>query len=55
LNIASLHSFGPNIGRFSYDRDRLRLGIVHFGVGNFHRVHQGVAIDACLHDPNESD
>jgi mannitol 2-dehydrogenase len=54
LNSASLNSFGPNIARFSYDRNRLRPGIVHFGVGNFHRVHQGVAIDACLDDPNQS-
>ena len=26
-------------------------GIVHFAVGNFHRVHQGLAIEACLHHP----
>src|SRR5690242_2139380 len=54
LNGASVNSFGPSIARFAYDRSRLRPGIVHFGVGNFHRVHQGVAIDACLNDPSQS-
>lgn len=30
----------------SYDRSTLRAGIVHFGVGNFHRAHQAVYLDA---------
>ncbi|MEO1102173.1 MAG: mannitol dehydrogenase family protein [Pseudomonadota bacterium] len=29
-----------------YDRTRLRPGIVHFGVGNFHRAHQAVYLDS---------
>jgi len=29
----------------AYDRARLRPGIVHFGVGNFHRAHQAVYLD----------
>jgi mannitol-1-phosphate/altronate dehydrogenase len=49
LNRSNLASFGPTVARPIYDRDALRPGIIHFGVGNFHRVHQGVAIDACLH------
>ncbi|HEV7718691.1 MAG TPA: mannitol dehydrogenase family protein [Arsenicitalea sp.] len=28
-----------------YDRDDLSAGIVHFGVGNFHRAHQAVYLD----------
>lgn len=28
-----------------YDRSRLTPGIVHFGVGNFHRAHQAVYLD----------
>ncbi|MEM8662879.1 MAG: mannitol dehydrogenase family protein [Pseudomonadota bacterium] len=28
-----------------YDRSRLQPGIVHFGVGNFHRAHQAVYLD----------
>src|SRR5246127_3853938 len=31
-----------------YDRSQLRPGIVHIGVGNFHRVHQATAIEECL-------
>src|SRR3954464_4054620 len=28
-----------------YDPNALRAGIVHFGVGNFHRAHQAVYLD----------
>ncbi|MBT8365924.1 MAG: mannitol dehydrogenase family protein, partial [Deltaproteobacteria bacterium] len=30
----------------SYDRSALSAGIVHFGVGNFHRAHQAVYLDS---------
>ncbi len=29
----------------AYDRSALKAGIVHFGVGNFHRAHQAVYLD----------
>ena len=29
----------------TYDRDQVRSGIVHIGVGGFHRAHQGVYFD----------
>ena len=29
----------------TYDRSTLKAGIVHFGVGNFHRAHQAVYLD----------
>jgi mannitol 2-dehydrogenase len=32
----------------SYDRAALTAGIVHFGVGNFHRAHQAVYLDRLL-------
>ncbi|MFV0491024.1 MAG: mannitol dehydrogenase family protein [Pseudorhodobacter sp.] len=51
LNSADLDTFGPKVTRPDYDRSKLRPGIVHFGVGNFHRVHQAIAIDDCLHIP----
>jgi mannitol 2-dehydrogenase len=35
----------------SYDRSALTHGIVHIGVGSFHRAHMGVYIDQLLHDP----
>jgi mannitol 2-dehydrogenase len=31
-----------------YDRDRLRTGIVHFGVGGFHRAHQAMYLDRLM-------
>jgi len=55
LSRATLGSFGPTVTRPGYDRDRLRPGIVHFGVGNFHRVHQGLAVETCLHHPGHED
>jgi len=32
----------------SYDRDRVRVGVVHFGPGAFHRVHQACYFDDAL-------
>ncbi len=32
----------------AYDRSKLTAGIAHIGVGNFHRVHQGVYLDDLL-------
>ena len=37
-----------NIQTPSYDRSAVTTGIVHFGVGNFHRAHQAVYIDDLL-------
>ena len=32
-----------------YDRSRLRVGMAHIGVGNFHRVHQATYLEDLLH------
>ena len=32
----------------TYDRDEIGIGIVHFGVGGFHRAHQAMYIDRLL-------
>lgn len=40
LNAANLDAFSETILRPRYDRAALRAGIVHIGVGNFHRGHQ---------------
>ena len=29
----------------AYDRAQLKSGIVHFGIGNFHRAHEAVYLD----------
>jgi fructuronate reductase len=38
---------GP-VGRPGYDRDRLPVGIVHLGLGAFHRAHQAVYTEDAL-------
>ena len=35
----------------SYDREKLKAGIAHIGVGNFHRAHQAYLIDSILKMP----
>ncbi|WP_374023248.1 mannitol dehydrogenase family protein [Mycobacterium sp. HNNTM2301] len=34
----------------AYDRSQITVGIVHFGVGGFHRAHQAMYIDRLLRD-----
>jgi mannitol 2-dehydrogenase/sorbose reductase len=55
LSQDNLGRLGPNIAIPRYDRSSLRCGIVHFGLGNFHRVHQAVYVDRCLHDSSVKD
>ncbi|WP_352689675.1 mannitol dehydrogenase family protein [Mesorhizobium sp. M0208] len=33
----------------------MRAGIVHIGVGNFHRAHEALVLDRCLHLPGHED
>ena len=40
LGLADLQKLLGDISRPSYDRSQLSPGIVHIGVGNFHRAHQ---------------
>gem|GEM_PF-5540979 len=48
LSRATLKSFNK-VHKPGYDPADLVPGIVHFGVGNFHRAHQAVYLDAiCL-------
>ena len=48
LRNENLRSIRSDIRLPDYDRSQLRPGIVHLGVGNFHRVHQATAIEECL-------
>lgn len=41
----SLATLPAKVARPKYDRNRLSPGILHFGVGNFHRSHQAVYLD----------
>lgn len=45
LSLASLEQLPANVARPTYDRGGLKAGILHFGVGNFHRSHQAVYLD----------
>lgn len=51
LSQKTLDRLGPSIAVPAYDRAALTPGIVHFGVGNFHRVHLAVYVDRCLAQP----
>lgn len=44
----SAHNLPDTIAVPSYDREAVTTGIVHFGVGNFHRAHQAVYADDLL-------
>lgn len=53
LDARTLQQLPDTIARPVYDRDATRIGIVHFGVGAFHRAHQAVYVDNLLaDDPN---
>ena len=45
LSAAALAQMPPGIAVPTYRRSDLSPGIVHFGVGNFHRAHQAVYLD----------
>jgi mannitol 2-dehydrogenase len=48
LRQATLDQLPADVPRPTYDRSALRIGIVHIGVGGFHRAHQAMYIDRLL-------
>ena len=48
LNKKNIQKVNPNIEIPLYDINKINLGILHFGVGNFHRAHQAVYIHDLL-------
>lgn len=48
LGRANLDRLAGGIRRPAYDRSRVTPGIVHLGLGAFHRAHQAVVTDDCL-------
>jgi fructuronate reductase len=44
----TLDRLAPEVERFGYDREAQRTGIVHFGIGAFHRAHQAWYTDRAL-------
>src|SRR5918998_5887629 len=50
LTDRNLSSLPDEVRVPTYDRDRLRAGIVHFGVGGFHRAHEAMYLDRLMND-----
>jgi mannitol 2-dehydrogenase len=48
LNARNLSSLAADLAVPSYDRAALRTGIVHFGVGGFHRAHEAMYLDRLM-------
>ncbi|HEY0333084.1 MAG TPA: mannitol dehydrogenase family protein, partial [Stenotrophomonas sp.] len=52
LSDATLGTLPPGVLRPAYRRADTRIGVVHLGIGAFHRAHQAVYLDDVLaHDP----
>ncbi|TYP84349.1 mannitol 2-dehydrogenase [Maritimibacter alkaliphilus HTCC2654] len=45
LSLTNLDMLPVSVGRPAYARENLSAGILHFGVGNFHRAHQAEYLD----------
>ena len=50
LSAASLSALPAHVARPDYDRAAISTGIVHLGIGSFHRAHQAVYTDSVLAD-----
>ena len=48
LNTKSLSELNPGVAIPSFDRSEVKTGIVHFGVGGFHRAHMAMALDSLM-------
>jgi mannitol 2-dehydrogenase len=50
LNSSNVSEIPVSVGRPRYDRSAVRTGIVHIGVGGFHRAHQAMTIDSLMNE-----
>jgi mannitol 2-dehydrogenase len=48
LHAGNLAALSASVPTPSYDRSRVGVGIVHLGVGGFHRSHQAMYLDALM-------
>jgi mannitol 2-dehydrogenase len=55
LNARNLDEIGSRVPGPSYDRSGLTCGILHLGVGGFHRAHLAMYVDALLNEGEASD
>lgn len=51
----TLDQVDPRIVVPTYDRTRLSVGVMHLGVGGFHRAHQAVYLDQLMAEGKASD
>lgn len=55
LNNSTVSSAPVSLATPRYDRSRLTAGIVHFGVGGFHRAHQAMYLDRLMNSGQAHD
>jgi mannitol 2-dehydrogenase len=55
LSLANLEKLPQNVPVPRYGRNDLRAGILHFGVGNFHRAHLQVYLDRLMNAGRDRD
>lgn len=55
LNQKNLGEISKRISCPKYDRSQLKTGIVHIGIGGFHRAHEALYTDQLLHDSSVTD
>ena len=55
LSLANLASMPDTVQVPQYKREDLKPGIVHFGIGNFHRAHQAVYLDLLFNSGEDLD
>ncbi len=55
LNNKNLSQFKDRVSIPLYDRSKVKTGIVHVGIGGFHRAHQAFYTDQLLHDKSITD
>lgn len=50
LNAANLSALRDEVARPTYDRAAVTVGVVHIGVGGFHRAHQAMYLDRLMNE-----
>jgi len=55
LNAKNLPLLPKEVAIPAYDRSKIKTGIVHIGIGGFHRAHQAFYTDQLLHNPDATD
>ena len=55
LNNQNLDKFKDRVATPQYNRDNIKTGIVHIGIGGFHRAHEAFYTDQLLHNESVTD